>query len=114
MAEPELDHLITTLIVESGCAGAPDGAIPNWTLLGAGLPAEVAAARDALIAHIAATYVRWDHLQDEWDEMERSRTHFALPEESPGPPLVAGPLSRRAVRIRLSERGKEELTDAER
>lgn len=66
--EPELDTLVTKLIVESGCAGTPAGAVPNWTLMGAGLPAEVATARDALLTHITTKYVRRDDaVWEQWD-----------------------------------------------
>jgi hypothetical protein len=62
-----LDALVTTLIVESGCAGAPDGAVPDC-LMGAGLPATVATARDALLAYLDENHHRWDDLDDPWHE----------------------------------------------
>jgi hypothetical protein len=51
----------------------------------------VAAARAALLAFLNRTYVRRDRLvPDEWDDLDATAP---LAEESPGPPIVAGPLS---------------------
>lgn len=54
--------------------------------------------RAALLHYVAQHYIRRDRLvPDEWDNLDTTA------EESPGPPIVTGPLARRAVRIRLTD-----------
>lgn len=66
-------------------------------------------ARARLLQYIAQHYVRRDRLvSDEWDNLAASADE--LPEESPGPPIVAGPLSRVPVRIRLTDGAEDRTT----